>query len=86
MTPPSNSSHSGTGSTAPSPNLPSKVKEAIAGVVDTVKGAVDSVGKALSPGASTKPQEPAPSSGTSSNSGTSGGRKTSTGQSDAGQP
>ena len=86
VTPPSNSSHSGTGSTAPSPNLPSKVKEAIAGVVDTVKGAVDSVGKALSPGASTKPQEPAPSSGTSSNSGTSGGRKTSTGQSDAGQP
>ena len=84
VTPPKNNSNSGTGSTAPSPspNLPSKVKEAIGGIVDSVKGAVGSVGKALSPGASTKTQDPGPSSNSGS-SGTSGssGQSSNPGQS-----
>ncbi len=72
-TPPKETGHSG--STAPSPtqpgkvpNLPSKVKDALGGIADTVKDAVGSVGKALSPGASTKPED----SGQSANSGQSG--------------
>ena len=96
VTPPKDTSNSGPGSTAPVPNLPSKVKEAIGGVVDTVKGAVDSVGKALSPGASTKPPEPGPATGPSTKppepgpatgpSDTSGtGRKSDPGTSDAGR-
>ena len=47
---------SGTGTTAPSPNLPGKVKDALGGIADTIKGAVGSIGKALNPGASTKPE------------------------------
>ncbi len=42
-------------SKTPSPNLPNKVKDALGGIADTIKGAVGSVGKALNPGASTNP-------------------------------
>ena len=70
-TPPSIATPKETGhssSTAPAPNLPSKVKDALGGIADTVKDAVGSVGKALSPGASTNPEDSGPSSnGPSSN-------------------
>lgn len=71
----------GTGSTAPSPskppspNLPGKIKDALGGIADTVKDAVGSVGKALNPGASTKPAAP----------GQSGPGQSGPGQSDSGQ-
>ena len=75
-TPPTETAHSGSGSTGPSPsnppapNLPSKVKDALGGIADTVKGAVGSVGKALNPGASTKPEDSGQAStGKSNNSG-----------------
>lgn len=68
VTPTKQPSHSGTGSTAPTPNVPNKVKDALDGITDTIKGAVGAVGKALNPGASTTP-------GDSSQSGTGASTK-----------
>lgn len=84
---------SGTGTTAPTPNLPNKVKDALGGIADTVKGALGSVGKALSPGASTKPEAPGPAgsavqsgaSDDSGDSGTSGGNAPSGSRADTNQ-
>ncbi len=76
VTPTKQPSHPGTGTPAPAPNLPGKVKDALGGIADTIKGAVGSVGKALSPGASTKPESPS-QSGKSAGSAPSGGSGTS---------
>lgn len=88
ITVPKDTGQSGTESTAPSPTgapspgLPGKVKDALGGIADTVKGAVGSIGKALNPGASTK-SETAVKSG---NAGQSGQEKPGQGKSGQEKP